>query len=148
MQSLTKFWTNIQINPLVVAVASLYWLTMFIKGHYLSLYFLGGGIVGLLFFPFLKQIIKEDDKPIIESVVTQIPLAFLTFYAGVTSTSEFGLGFIGTIFLYTILRFVEKWQIEKNVVSWFWPIKIKLNQKNLTIYCALMAAIFLYASFA
>lgn len=97
-----------------------------------------GGIGGFLFLPVLKQLIALDSRNgMVESILFQIPLSLLSFYAASSSTDEFGQGFILVLFLQTLLLYKK---------DWFWPVKGGVSNLVSSSYQILTILIFFYSS--
>lgn len=104
----------------------------------LALFFVLGGVVGFLFLPVLSDLVRfESQKSVAESILTQIPLSLLSFYAASSSTSRFGQGFILVLFLQTLLLYKK---------DWFWPVKGGVSGLVSALYHLLMISIFLYSN--
>jgi hypothetical protein len=138
MRLSTKFLTARGRREKVFLLTTLaYWLLALLWQGVFSFSFLVGGAAGFVFLPLIRQIIRETERSVIESILFQIPLAILSFYAVSALTSEFGQGFVLTLFLQTLLAFNP---------SWFWPIKGGVTLLATNIYFLLMTTVFLYSS--
>lgn len=138
MKLSTKFLTEMSRRDKVFLLTTLiYWLLALLWQREPSFPFLVGGVVGFIFLPLFRQVIGETEKSVVESILFQVPLAILSFYAVSALTSKFGQGFILTLFLQTLLAYNP---------SWFWPIKGGVTLFATNIYFLLMIAVFLYSS--
>lgn len=122
-----------------LALSTVYMLLILLLKPELPLFFVFGGVIGFLFLPVLAEVLKfAGQKSVVESVLTQIPLSLLSFYAVSSSTSQFGQGFTLVLFLQTILRYRK---------SWFWPVKGGVSNLVSLVYSISMVIVFFYSSF-
>lgn len=147
MKLSTKFLTEMSRRDKVFLLTTLiYWLLALLWQREPSFPFLVGGVVGFIFLPLFRQVVGETGKSVVESILFQVPLAILSFYAVSALTSKFGQGFILTLFLQTLLTQAEQTRTAGDIRPWFWPVKSGVTLFTTKIYFLLMIVVFLYNS--
>jgi hypothetical protein len=126
--------------------SALYLLLLMLLSRTVSLPLLGGGLLGFLFVPVIKVLTKQEGAGVLESVLFQVPLALVSLYAAAGLSSNFGRGFVLTIFLQTILVQLGQWRESGQIDSWFWPIKGGVSRRVSVIYFVVVLALFLLAT--
>lgn len=147
MESLTKFLIGRDIdlaqNGLVAALYLLL-LTLKLPESFPVLAF--GGLVGFFFLPAVKKVLGEESEPLLDSILLQIPLAVLAFYAATALDSLFGLGFVLTIFLTTLLSEARLFFRQGHVDEWFRPVRGGVARRIQRVYFAVVVLVFLGAT--
>ena len=117
-------------------------------------FFWAGGLLGINFLDLAESIFKKtsvgaETQPLhspFKNVLFQIVFVPLAFFILTSSGSLFGAGLVFSMFLGML---IEEYQIlmkNGNLGSWFWPVKITVENRTQTIYFLVMAGFLTFLS--
>lgn len=103
--------------------------------------FWGGGLFGIYFLEIFEKTLKITPSPF-KNVLFEGVFALFSFFVISSTNSFFGAGLVLILFLNLLF---EKWQSFRKkgeILSWFWPARVKPKSSGQKVYFWLMVLIF------
>lgn len=97
-------------------------------------------------FTLLEETSQERKRLVGHSVIFQIVLVVLAFFAVSSTASYFGKGMVMGMFLYSLVNQGLLLLRGRDLTNWLWQVRIKPSRKGEAIYFLILVVLFVFFS--